>query len=69
MAGELERMVRPRDGRWIGGVCLGIARRFGWKPGLVRLAFVVSCALPGPQVLIYLLLWLIMPDERRVARP
>lgn len=50
-------LVRVRHGKVIAGVCGGIARRFGWSPTLVRLAFVVSCVLPGPQVLAYLALW------------
>lgn len=45
----------------IAGVCSGIARRFGWSTGLVRLAFVISCVLPGPQVLIYIALWILIP--------
>ncbi|MFM9376673.1 PspC domain-containing protein [Gordonia sp. VNK21] len=58
------RLARSRDDRWIGGVCGGIADYFGWDPALVRLVFAVSIVLPGPQVLAYLLLWLIMPKAR-----
>ena len=47
----------------LGGVCAGLARRFGVSKTVVRLAFVVSCVLPGPQVLVYLALWVIMPSE------
>ena len=57
------RLYRPRDNRWIAGVCSGLARRFGMSPGVMRLIFVLSCLLPGPQVLIYLALWVIMPNE------
>jgi phage shock protein PspC (stress-responsive transcriptional regulator) len=56
-------LVRPRRGRLIGGVCAGLARRFGLSPTAVRLAFVISCVLPGPQILIYLALWVLMPRE------
>jgi phage shock protein PspC (stress-responsive transcriptional regulator) len=55
-------LIRPRD-RMIAGVCSGLARRFGWSPNVVRLLFVVSCLLPGPQFLIYILLWIIIPSE------
>lgn len=55
-------LTRPRD-RWIAGVCSGLARRFGMSPGVVRLLFVLSCLLPGPQVLIYVLLWIVVPSE------
>lgn len=57
-------LTRSRDNRWIAGVCGGLARRFGLSPGLVRLLFVLSCLLPGPQVLIYLAMWIIVPNER-----
>jgi phage shock protein PspC (stress-responsive transcriptional regulator) len=56
-------LTRPRRGRVIAGVCAGIARRFGWSPWLVRLVFLVSCVLPGPQVLLYIALWILMPRE------
>jgi phage shock protein PspC (stress-responsive transcriptional regulator) len=59
------RLVRPRDNRWIAGVCAGLGRRLGMSPGTVRLLFVLSCLLPGPQVLVYLALWIIMPSEER----
>lgn len=58
-------LVRPYQGRWIAGVCVGIADRFGISPGLVRLLFVVSCLLPGPQFLIYAALWLLVPKGPR----
>ena len=57
------RLYRPRDNRWIAGVCSGLARRYGLSPNLVRLLFALSCLLPGPQILIYLALWMIIPGE------
>jgi phage shock protein PspC (stress-responsive transcriptional regulator) len=59
-------LSRPRRGRIIAGVCAGLAHRLGWSPFLVRLIFVVSCVLPGPQILIYLALWLIIPSDDRL---
>ena len=61
------RLVRPRGDRWLAGVCSGLGRRFGLSSGVVRLLFVLSCLLPGPQVVIYLALWIIMPNEDRYA--
>jgi phage shock protein PspC (stress-responsive transcriptional regulator) len=55
-------LVRPRR-RMIAGVCAGIAARYGWSPGTVRLVFVLSCLLPGPQVLVYVVLWVLIPSE------
>ncbi len=54
---------RPRQGRIIGGVCAGLGRRFGLGAWTVRLLAIVSCVLPGPQFLIYIALWIIMPSE------
>jgi phage shock protein PspC (stress-responsive transcriptional regulator) len=45
----------------IAGVCAGLARRFGMTPWQVRLIFVLSCLLPGPQLLIYVVLWIVLP--------
>jgi phage shock protein C len=59
----MQTLYRPRDDRMIAGVCSGIARRFGLEPTLVRILFVASLLLPGPQILIYLAAWLLMPNE------
>ena len=63
-AGNPATLSRPRHGRMIAGVCAGIARRFGWSPTTVRVVAVVSLLLPGPQLLAYLVLWLLMPEDR-----
>ena len=54
---------RPKSGRIIAGVCAGIAERFGWNPNAVRLVALLSCLLPGPQFLVYLALWILVPEE------
>jgi phage shock protein PspC (stress-responsive transcriptional regulator) len=56
-------LVRPRHGRMIAGVCAGLARRVDVKPWQVRLIFVLSCLLPGPQFLLYVALWILLPSE------
>ncbi|WP_238420003.1 PspC domain-containing protein [Gordonia sp. 'Campus'] len=55
------RLMRSRDNAWLGGVCGGIAERWNWDPTLVRALFVLSILFPGPQVLIYLALWIVIP--------
>ncbi|MYR05026.1 PspC domain-containing protein [Gordonia sp. SID5947] len=57
------RLMRSRDDAWLGGVCGGIAQRFGWDATLIRVLFVASVLLPGPQVLLYIVLWLVIPRE------
>ena len=54
-------LTRPRQGKVIAGVCAGLAQRFGWNANVVRLVFLLSCLLPGPQFVIYLVLWLLIP--------
>lgn len=61
-------LSRPIHDRWIAGVCAGLGYRFGIDPKAVRIAFVISCLLPGPQFLIYILLWVLIPSEDRAAR-
>jgi phage shock protein C len=57
-------LVRPVQGRVIGGVCAGVGRRFGIGPWLTRLLFIVTLiVLPGSQILIYPVLWILMPSE------
>jgi phage shock protein PspC (stress-responsive transcriptional regulator) len=58
-----KKLVRPRKGRWIAGVCAGIADRFGVSRFGVRALFVVSLILPGPQFLIYIALWVFIPSD------
>jgi phage shock protein PspC (stress-responsive transcriptional regulator) len=56
-------LTRPQDQKMIAGVCAGLARRYGWRTGRVRLLFVLSCLLPGPQFVLYLVLWMVMPKS------
>jgi phage shock protein C len=61
-------LVRPRQGRLLGGVCAGLGRRFGIDPWPARLLFVlVLLVLPGSQFIVYPILWILMPDEAKIA--
>jgi len=57
------RLRRDTRNKMIGGVCAGIARRYGLSTTGLRLAFVLSCVLPGPQFVAYLLLWVLIPSD------
>ncbi|MBO9491819.1 PspC domain-containing protein [Endozoicomonas sp. G2_1] len=46
-----------------GGVCSGLADHYGFRKGGVQAAFVISSLLLGFPVLIYLILWIILPKE------
>ena len=58
-------LSRSRDDRMFAGVVGGIAARFGWNSTLLRVVYVIvsiaSAAFPG--ILVYLILWLLMPEE------
>jgi len=58
-----EGLVRVRDGRVLGGVVAGLGRRLGIDPWPARLLFVlVLMLIPGSQLLIYPILWILMPQ-------
>src|SRR6476659_4101344 len=60
-------LVRPRDERVLGGVVAGLGRRFGIAPWPSRLLFVLLLlVIPGSQILIYPILWILMPSEEQV---
>ncbi len=56
-------LVRSREDRMLGGVCGGLGRYFDVDPNLVRLVFVVLAVVPGIGIPIYVILWLILPEE------
>ncbi|WP_063734831.1 PspC domain-containing protein [Streptomyces sp. RTd22] len=56
-------LVRPRNEKMIAGVCAGLARRFGTTPTTMRVIFLASCLLPGPQFLLYIALRILLPAE------
>ncbi len=58
-----KRLYRPRDGRVVAGVCVGLAAYFGVDPTLVRLAFALVTVFGGLGVLIYLCAWVVIPEE------
>ncbi|MFT4255795.1 MAG: PspC domain-containing protein [Pseudoxanthomonas sp.] len=64
-ASSAKPFARSLNDRMIAGVMGGIAHRWGWNPTLLRIVFVVvslaSAAFPG--ILVYLILWLLMPNE------
>ena len=62
-------LVRSSDRGVLGGVCAGLGRRFGLTPWIARLLFVlILMVVPGSQILVYPLLWILMPsDDSEVA--
>lgn len=59
----MSALARRKDDRMIAGVCAAIGRRFGINANVVRLLFVLSMLLPGPQILIYVAGWILIPEN------
>lgn len=61
-------LVRPQEGRLLGGVCAGLGLRFGIGPWTARLLFVLLLmVVPGSQILIYPILWILMLSPGTVS--
>lgn len=60
---ETKRLMRSKRERMIAGVCGGLAQYLGLDPTVVRLIFILLSIAGASGVLIYLVLWLIMPEE------
>ena len=63
-------LIRPLDGRVLGGVCAGLGRRFGLDPWPARLLFILLLmVIPGSQIIVYPILWILMPSESSAWHP
>lgn len=60
----MERLLRSRRSRILGGVCGGIGEYFAVDPNLVRLIWIlISLAWIVPGVLLYVLAWMLLPED------
>ncbi|MDX2137872.1 MAG: PspC domain-containing protein [Chloroflexota bacterium] len=58
-----KRLMRSRTDKQVAGVAAGLASYFNIDPTLVRLIFVVATIMGGPGLLVYIVLWVVMPEE------
>jgi phage shock protein C len=58
------QFARSNNDKMIAGVCGGLARYFNIDPAIVRLLFVLAVVLGGASPLIYVVLWIVMPEEQ-----
>lgn len=61
MAGT--RLVRSRNERMLAGVCGGLAHWLGITPTAARVGWVVLSLFPGPMWVLYVLLWVVLPED------
>ena len=63
MSDEPRKLYRSIDDRWLAGVCGGLANYFNLDPTLVRIIFIVLALVGLGGVIIYLLVWVLVPPE------
>lgn len=57
------QLTRSKTDRRIGGVCGGLGHYFGVDPTWIRLAFALAFVFAGTGLLLYLILWIVIPEE------
>ena len=57
-----KRLTRSSTDKKVAGVCAGIAEYFNIDPTLVRLIFVLATLMGGPGLILYIVLWIVMPE-------
>lgn len=62
------RLMRPRQGRKIAGVCAGFAEYFDLDVTLVRLVWLIASVMTGIGLLSYPIAWIVMPEEPRLLQ-
>ncbi|MFT3857332.1 MAG: PspC domain-containing protein [Aquabacterium sp.] len=65
----VSRLRRSRDDRWLGGICGGIAKRAEMESWVWRLIFAVLLLFWGTGLLLYILLWIFVPEEGDARDP
>jgi phage shock protein C len=63
MSENVKRLYRSRDDRWLAGICGGLGSYFGLDPTLIRALFVLFGLVVGGGLLLYIILWIIIPLE------
>jgi phage shock protein C len=60
---DVRKLYRSRTNRQLAGVCGGLAEHFGMDATLLRVLFVVLAVLGGSGIVIYVAMWIIVPQE------
>ncbi|HZD48615.1 MAG TPA: PspC domain-containing protein [Silvibacterium sp.] len=64
------RLIRPRTGRMIAGVCQGLANNYGWDVAWVRVITALLAVFGGGAGIVgYVIFWIIMPEEPLMLPP
>jgi phage shock protein C len=57
------RLVRPRKGRKIAGVCQGFGEYFDLDPSLIRVVWLICVICGGVGLVAYIVAWIVIPEE------
>lgn len=63
MSEEVKRLHRSKRERILAGVCGGLGEYFNIDPTLVRVLFILFALVVGGGILLYIILWIIIPEE------
>jgi phage shock protein C len=61
----MKRLMRSKSNKWLGGVCAGVGDYLQVDPTVVRVLWIIVTVFTGfaPGILLYFLLWLVMPEK------
>lgn len=59
-----KKLMRPREGKKIAGVCQAFANFFGLDVSIIRVVWLLAVLLAGTGFLAYLICWLVIPEEK-----
>ena len=65
---QSKRLYRNPEKRVLGGVCSGLGAYFNTDPLLIRIIFIVVTIIFTSGILVYLIMWMIMPEARTEAQ-
>lgn len=60
---ETRKLQRSTSNKMIAGVCAGIGKYFNLDPTIIRVLYVLMVFFAGFGILLYLILWLVIPGE------
>ena len=63
MSDDVKKLSRSTDDRWLGGVCGGLAQYFNIDAILIRILFIILGLIGLGGVLLYVILWIIIPEQ------
>ena len=62
---EQKRLTRSKE-KMIAGVCAGLANYINIDPTIMRILFVLIAFAGGASLLVYIIMWIVMPEEKTI---